>query len=197
MKKLIETSVVPPNGYSYEQKETSIKLTADNFGQLVTRVADHRRANNLPVPFNIADIVEAKVCEQRPELCEGYVPKPPPNQKLTLNSAIRFTRTLVAAGGKRVENQAEADQRAAICAMCPDNIEPEGCTGCSSSIIKKTVEFMVGSRKTSYDSTLKSCKHCGCFNAAQVWLPLDALQKTITNSENEALPDHCWKRIYK
>ena len=197
MKKIIETSVVPPNGYSYEQEETGVKLTADNFGQLVTRVADHRRANNLPVPFNISEIVEAQVCKQRPELCKGYVPKPPPNQRLTMNLAVRLTKTLVAAGGKRVEDQAEADQRAAICAMCEDNIEPDGCTGCGSSIIKKTIEFIVGARKTSYDSSLKSCKHCGCFNAAQVWLPLNALQKTITDSENEALPDHCWKRTYK
>lgn len=193
MNKLIETSVVPPNGYSYKQEETGITVSSDNFTQLVTRVVDHRKANNLPVPFNISEIVEESVCKERPELCEGYKPKPPLNQKLTLSLAVRLTKTLIAAGGKRVD-QSEADQRASICSTCDDNIEPDGCTGCSNRIIKQAVEFIVGGNKTSYDSTLKSCKHCGCFNAAQVWLPLKSLQDAATDDENEALPDHCWKR---
>jgi len=193
MKMLIETSVVPPNGYSYEQEETGVKLTADSLGQLVGRVSEHRNANNLPVPFNIAGIVEAQICTARPELCVGYIPKPPPPQKLTLSLALRFTRTLAAAGGERAD-QAEADERAAICSTCEDNVEPVGCTGCSSGIIKKAVEFIVGGKKTPHDSSLKSCKHCGCFNAAQVWMPLAALQEAVTDTENTALPDHCWKR---
>jgi hypothetical protein len=194
MDKLIETSVVPPGGYSYTQEETGQTLGADSFHQLVARVVAHRKANNLPVPFNISDIVEGDICKHRKELCHGYVPAPPKNKLITLDLALRLTRTLVAAGGKRVESQAEADQRAAICAMCPDNVEPQGCSGCKSNLIKKAVEFIVGSRETPYDNLLKSCKHCGCFNAAQIWLPLEALQKTMVDGENEALPDHCWKR---
>jgi hypothetical protein len=194
MKKLVETSIVPSGGYQYTQEETDHTESADSFHQLVTRVAAHRRANNLPVPFNIADIVEAQVCENRKELCTEYIPKPPPNRALTIELALRFTRTLVAAGGKRVEVQAEADQRAAICAVCQDNIEPQGCTGCTGGLVRKAVEFIAGSRKTPYDKLLKSCKHCGCFNAAQIWMPLEALQTTISDDENSALPDHCWKR---
>jgi hypothetical protein len=193
MNKLIETSVVPPNGYSYKQEETGVTVSSDNFNQLITRVADHRKANNLPVPFNISEIIEASVCKERPELCEGYEPKPPPNQKLTLSLAVRLTKTLIAAGRNRVD-QPEADRRAGICSTCDDNIEPDGCTGCGNRIVKQAVEFIVGGKKTSYDSTLKSCKHCGCFNAAQVWLPLKPLQDTATDDENEALPNHCWKR---
>ncbi len=196
MNRIIPTSIVPSGGgYHYTQEETSHTESADSFHQLVARVVAHRKANNLPVPFNIADIVEAQVCEGRKELCAEYRPKPPPNRPLTIDLALRLTRTLVAAGGKRVECQAEADQRAAVCSMCQDNIEPQGCTGCTGSIIKRAVEFIAGSRKTPYDKLLKSCKHCGCFNAAQIWLPLGALQKTIDKDENAALPDHCWKRL--
>ena len=169
-------------------------MQSDSMHQLVARVVAHRKANNLPVPFNIADIVEEDVCKRREELCEGYRPAPPKNKKISLDLAVRLTRTLVAAGGKRVEIQAEADQRAAICSMCPDNIEPTGCTGCKSGLIKKAVEFIVGSKETPYDSLLKSCKHCGCFNAAQIWLPLDALQKAMSDEESASLPDFCWKR---
>ena len=195
MMRLIQTSVVPPGGYSYTQPETGQVLQSDSLHQLVNRVVAHRKANNLPVPFNIEDIVEEALCKERGELCADDSPAPVKRTRpVALDLAVRLTRTLVAAGGKRVESQAEADQRAAICSTCYDNVEPKGCSGCKSGLVRKAVEFIVGARKTAYDNLLKSCQHCGCFNAAQVWLPLDALQKTMSDAENEALPDHCWKR---
>ena len=195
MKELIETSIVPSGGgYSYHQKETNQTLTSTNIHQLLAKVVDHRKANNLPIPFNIEDEVEAYVCKERPELCKEKDPKPPQNKPLTLDLAIRLTRTLVSAGFERA-SQSEAERRALICSTCPDNVNPEGCTGCSKSVMRKAIDFIVGNRQTPYDSTLKSCKHCGCFNAAQVWMPLSALQKTIKKEENEALPSTCWKKI--
>ena len=194
MNRLQETSIVPTGGYSYTQKETDYTINSNNFAQLVARVIDHRKANNLPVPFNVQDEVEAAVCKERPELCKDEKPAPPAGKPLTLDLALRLTRTLVAAGGKRV-GQAEAEQRAAVCLMCEDNVEPQGCSGCSKGVIKKAVDFIVGGKQTPHDSSLKSCKHCGCFNAAQIWIPLDALRKTISDEENAALPAHCWKKI--
>jgi len=195
MKKLIETSIVPSGGgYIYHQKETGQTLSSTNVHQLFAKVIQHRKANNLPIPFNIEDEVEAYVCKTRPELCEEVNPKPPASKPLTLDLAIRLTRTLVSAGMKRAD-QSEAERRAAICATCTDNIVPQGCTGCSKSVIRKAIDFIVGNRQTPYDSALKSCKHCGCFNAAQVWMPLKALQKTIKKEENEELPSTCWKKI--
>ena len=123
MKRLIQTSVVPNGGYSYLQEETGLTLNSNNFSQLVARVIDHRKANNLPVPFNIEDIVEAYVCKQRPELCEDKDYKPPIGKPITLDLAIRLTRTLIAAGMKRADTE-EAERRAAICVTCKDNIEP-------------------------------------------------------------------------
>ena len=194
MKRIIETSVVPAGGYNYTQPETGYKINSNNFSQLVARVIDHRKANNLPVPFNVQDEVEAAVCKERPELCNEEKPVPPAGKPLTLDLAIRLTRTLIAAGMKRAD-QEEANQRAELCVGCEDNVEPQGCSGCSKSVIKKAVEFIIGGRQTPHDSSLKSCKHCGCFNAAQIWMPLTALQKTISEEENEALPAHCWKKI--
>ena len=194
MKRLIQTSVVPNGGYSYLQEETGLKINSNNFSQLVARVIDHRKANNLPVPFNIEDIVEAYVCKQRPELCEDKDYEPPIGKPITLDLAIRLTRTLIAAGMKRADTE-EAERRASICVTCKDNIEPQGCSGCSKSVIRRAIEFIVGSRQTPHDSSLKSCKHCGCFNAAQIWLPLDALHKTVSDTENDALPSHCWKKV--
>ena len=196
MKKLIPTSIVPSGGYTYTQEETGHKLMADSFTQLVTRVIAHRKANNLPIPFNIEDVVEEDLCAQRGELCESVESpnKPLSGQPLTLDSVVRVTRTLFAAGKRRVA-RAEAEQRALICTVCSDNVKPQGCTGCRSSLVKKAISFIVGARKTPHDDQLHSCKHCGCFNAAQIWIPKNALQKTITKAENESLPEHCWKKV--
>ncbi len=195
MKKLIQTSVVPSGGgYTYYQKETDQTLRATNINQLFSQVVQHRKANNLPIPFNIEDEIEDYVCRNRPELCEEITPKPPTDKPLTLDSAVRLTRTLFSAGLKRAD-QSEADRRAMICSDCPDNVTPQGCTGCTRGIITKAISFIVGNRQTPYDSQLKSCKHCGCFNAAQIWMPLSALQKTITKEENNLLPSNCWKKI--
>lgn len=193
IKELIPTTVVPSGGYSYTQAETGLTLSADNIHQLIARVVDHRRANGLPVPFNIEDEVTSKVCGERPELCREADLSVPKSKPITLAMVLRITRTMFQAGFER-EDQETADTRAAICASCDDNITPQGCTGCSSSAIKKAVAFVVGNRKTPHDSLLNSCKHCGCFNEAQVWIPLEALQSQITETENEALPDHCWKK---
>ncbi len=149
----------------------------------------------MPVPFNIQEHIESSVCNERPELCRDLEIKPAnPKKNISFDSALRFTKTLVSAGLKRC-GQAEADQRATICLMCEDNVDPVGCSSCKRGIIKKAVSFIVGNKETPYDSSLKSCKHCGCFNAAQVWIPLDALRKTISKEENDALPAHCWKKI--
>ena len=195
MKTLKDKSTVPPRGYSYTQKETGHTIQANSLNQLFTYVIEHRKANNLPVPFNIQEHIETSFCEERPELCKDSETKPANIKKnISFNDALRFTKTLVSAGLKRC-GQAEADQRAAICLMCEDNINPVGCSSCKRGIVKKAVSFIVGNKETPYDSSLKSCKHCGCFNAAQVWIPLDALRKTISKEENDALPSHCWKKI--
>lgn len=194
MKELIPTSVTPPNGYSYTQEETGHTMTADSFHQLMSKVVAHRYANNLPVPFNIDSLIEQQICDTRPELCREPKPKSASSfAHLTLELAVRFTKTLYQAGAERVD-QSTADSRAAICVDCEDNVEPEGCNGCRRGWIKKAIEFIAGTGKTSYDDRLKACKHCLCFNSAQIWMPLDALQKQISETENAGLPDHCWKK---
>lgn len=193
-KELIPTSLVPPGGYYYyTQQETGVKLRSNNFDQLVGLVVRHRKANNLPIPFNVRDEIEDKVCADKPELCKAQRAVARPDRPTTLATVLRLTRTLFKARGDRVDPE-EASRRATICSECDSNITPQGCTGCSSSAIEKTVRFVVGNRKTPQDSYLKSCKYCGCFNAAQVWIPLKALQSTTSEAENESLPSHCWKK---
>jgi len=193
MKELIPTSVVPPGGLTYTQAETKQVILGSNLNQLIANVTAHRKANTLPVPFNINDEIEVQICESRPELCREFSQKAVGHRPITIDMVLRITSTMIKAGFRRVK-QAVADKRALVCVGCEDNIIPQGCTGCNSATIKKAVTLITGTSKTEHDSKLDSCKHCGCFNAAQVWFPLKALQATITEDENKSLPDHCWKK---
>lgn len=191
MKTVRRTTNTPVGGYQYTQKETGQSFSAATPDILISKVVAHRRANNLPVPFNVTEEIEMYICHEHPELCQEVQHNP--RKTPTLDLAIKFTKTLVAAGRDRVD-QDEADRRAGICSSCPANQQPAGCTGCKLGIVKRAIEFIAGSRKTAYDSQLKSCNHCGCFNAAQIWLPLDALQSVTSQAENDSLPAHCWKK---
>lgn len=194
---IIPTTLTPRGGYDYTQPETNYVMSASTFPQLVQLVSAHRKANNLPVPFNIDDIIKDDICERRPELCFQKKQYPPSRIKqLTLEQAIRFTKTLFKAGVTRV-GASIASSRAEICSRCEDNIEPEGCSGCRRGLIKKAIQFVSGANETAYDEKLKSCRYCGCFNAAQVWMPMDALQSQISEEENNQLPAHCWKKTYE
>ena len=135
MKTFKDTTTVPPKGYAYIQQETGYEIKANSLNQLIIYVTNHRKANNLPVPFNIDQQVESYICDKRPELCKGSEIKPSnPEAKLSFDSALRFTKTLMSAGLKRC-GQAEADQRATICLMCEDNVDPVGCSSSKRCII--------------------------------------------------------------
>jgi hypothetical protein len=56
------------------------------------------------------------------------------------------------------------------------------------------VRRLAGTNATEHDSQLESCRHCGCFNKAQVWFPLKILQKYQREAVRRALPSHCWKK---
>lgn len=194
MKKLRPVTTHPHGGFSYTQEETGHHMSDRTFAGLLNKVIEHRKANNIPVPFNIDDIVESHVCSEHPDFCRDKDVKiPKRDQQITLELAVRFTKTLFYAAGERVD-QVEAESRAEVCSTCESNVEPIGCNGCTRGIVKKVISFVTGSKTTSKDSQLKSCRHCGCFNAAQIWMPVNALQKSISEEENQALPDNCWKK---
>jgi hypothetical protein len=55
------------------------------------------------------------------------------------------------------------------------------------------IKRAVGSRRTSADPFLKTCAVCKCYNAIQVWFPVEQLAKGVTPQMMELWPDFCWK----
>ena len=187
-------SSTPFGGWRYYQKETGQLIRANNWSALINAVYAHRVANELPVEPGLEGEIEEFMCHEVPDGCEEA--RKGPTRAINFNDVVTFTKTLVETflrGNPRVD-QSEADRRAKICGHCPDNIDAEGCKSCKRGALEKLVSRLSGDRQTKGDELLKSCRHCGCFNRAQVWFPLDILQKNQRDEVRDALPQKCWKK---
>lgn len=184
----------PLGGWRYFQKETGQLITAPHWNALIDAVYRHREANELAIDPGLESEIEAFMCDEIPDGCEEVADRP--ERKIGLSEVVSFTKTWVQTflrGNERVD-QKEADRRSVVCANCPDNIDAHGCKTCATGNVEKLVNTLSGSRQTKADQRLKVCRHCGCFNRAQVWFPLDILQNNQRDEVRDALPQNCWKK---
>lgn len=198
MRKLRNKNLGVSGGFVYVQKESGMKFSCSSWDQLIVKLKNHRTANNYDIPINWEAEVEDQVCENcgAEQWCyEDKHPEAAP-KTLGLGDVVMFTRVLVdkfVSGGKNVEAE-EATRRAAICVSCPDNVSIGGCKGCNSGRVETAVRRITNSGATKHDNELETCRWCGCFNRAQIWFPLQILQKNMSDDVKESLPKHCWKK---
>ena len=186
-----------PGGFRYTQPESGVTLVAGSIDSLMARVADHRRANNYPIGPEFKQQLVDEVCENSPSACVDVpAAQVVRNKRLTIWDALKFTGLMIndLLQGRPMETKGEATRRAGICSQCPDNVQPEGCRAGTDKKVQKLVETLAGAESTPYNEQLKSCKHCGCLNRAQVWFPLDILKSNMNQEQVDALPDNCWKK---
>jgi hypothetical protein len=189
---LIRENTVPPNGFRYFQPETKVWVRASTLHSLEREVVKHRTANHLPIGSDLAGEIEQQLCEALgPEWCEG--PTPASSKTRTAWRAIvQGTTTLVdwaIKGGRKVSAD-EADQRAAICAKCPENREVN-CLPCNAQRLAD-VMGLFPTEPIPHGKFLKSCAICSCMLEKKVWVPLDILYPHIPESQMQQLPPHCW-----
>jgi hypothetical protein len=136
-------------------------------------------------------MMAAIVCS--PSLDEGTSNDLIADYAVKLADALNFLKSMAywVTHGTGFVEQEEADRRARICVDCPFNQPIVGCTPCSKFV--ERIAAVVGDRATPYDVGLKGCAVCGC-SGAQVWFPLEALQKGMTPELNGKFPSFCWKR---
>ena len=181
-------------GWRYYQPETDTLIEGPHYDGLVNKVANHRAANGLPLEPNWQQDIIDYMCSQVPDACKDKPVKEGPT--ITMGQVLTFTKILgeaILKGNERVE-AGEAEERARVCAKCPSNVTPAGCVPCGLSGAASLLSKFVGARQTEHDNLLKSCKHCGCLNKAQVWFPLELLQKHMSDKVNKDLPNNCWKK---
>lgn len=194
MQGLRNKQVTPHGGWRFYEKSTDTLVKGAHWSDLVRKVLAHREANQLPIDPGYEAEIEEYMCREVEDSCEE---KPdPPKAKIGIDAVITFTKTMVESflrGNPRVD-VAEATRRGKICTGCSDNVESAGCRPCNAKMVSSFLKRVGGPVDTLYDSRLKSCRHCGCFNVVQIWFPLEILKNNQRAKVQKALPEHCWKK---
>jgi hypothetical protein len=198
---LIRKSTVPPGGYRYFIEATNSWVASGSFSGVVDAVMHHLKTNRLPIPSNLEQLVETRICQQiaaeiRDKVCTQVAgPEEPPieiQRVMTWGDIANFLSVLKSwathSGG--LVSTGEATARAEVCSTCPYNIQVAGCLGCHEVANKLTQ--LVGAKTTGLEAKLRGCGVCGCDNRAQVWFPLEVLGKGIT--PDMKFPEWCWKK---
>jgi hypothetical protein len=212
--KLNNLSVSPPGGWFYRVPETGKTFKGYPSPEgLRKALAAHCAVHNLPVPGDaqIQDFICKNLGEEAIHWCVDRESGEAQAAYLAGGVACRLTFSQVMAGTRtllswlissvlklkwqRVEG-AEAERRARICAPCPECQEVQGCSSCSMPALRQLIQSAVQGGTTTQDTylTKRGCCKCGCASLPLIWMPLETLQKHMSEAVNTQLPTHCWKK---
>ncbi len=146
----------------------------------------------------VADI-NAYYCEKWPTFCHddgaGITPSAQAQSQDVMNRVTQWVSGVaqrMPRGGYPLEIQTIADERAAICAACPQNKTwRSGCGGCDAATLA-LIQQVKSLRRTAKDGNLGGCMVAGFDNSAAAWLPVTATK--ITDAQRAAMPEACWRK---
>lgn len=196
---LNDRSLVVPSdkqdrSFRYTHAETGHVSHGADYRSWIIACKEHRRANNLPIPADFASRAEDQLCGELPPTWCKQSGGSTVDTGFSLGDVVDWIKAVANrfVSGQPLVSQEEANRRARICVQCPLNIDAGGCGSCS-----KAVSFLtpgMASRSTPYDSDLKNCAICKCFNRVQAFFPLSALLANETPEKEALYPAFCWKQ---
>lgn len=200
MLKLLQHSQCPPDQFRYRHREDGWLDKCYDYTGWLRRIEDHRRINGYAAPDNWIAEAEDQLCRLLPPgWCAQVTGEPPEwflDTRVTMDDVIRGTKVLASfvMEGMPLVDKKVAAERGAICATCPFAINAAGCGPCAG--LSNLIAEVAGSEPLPSDSLLanRSCAVCGCAARAQIWLPIDLLNKGVTDQMMTQFPEAwCWK----
>jgi hypothetical protein len=194
MLKLRPGNTTPPDKYRYLFPDGHL-IHAFGYTEWFDKIKQYANDNNYPVPS--VEEVEDQYCRTLSgEWCSGGDEYSFVTNRFTFDDFLRGMKTL----GKfvlkdQVVSQEVAEARALVCSRCVLNMSIPGCGSCAG--LANAVVAIKGAKSTKVDHLLKSCGICLCGNAAQVWLPIETLDKATDPEMMEKYKrvGECWKRV--
>lgn len=168
------------------------------YEDLLREVKKHYIANQMAAPADLSERIQDQVCRYiSGKYCvdeKGRRNTADPEVHFDLQTVIQGTLTLGdwVLHGSPIESDQVVMARSNICASCPMNQGPSGCTGCTGDALKKAIEKIVGKRRLPTDSKLNSCMVCGCALIAKTRIPKDILVRHMSTEQMKRLPNFCW-----
>jgi hypothetical protein len=167
---------------------------------LLNDLTRHYQANGIPVPGNLAILVQDQLCRfLPPEKCRYDSPGDKPvaiRHGFTFSDVVQGTKNLISwqLKGRPKASLELMNERGAICVRCPYNANPPGCATCNSPMTALVNSF-VGPSKSMYDSSLYSCMAtCGCSLKALIQMPPETIAEHLTDEQREQVPEYCWQK---
>lgn len=190
MRRVINVNIFPSGGYFFRDSDGSVHR-AGSWRRVIQKVTEYRARNRLPMGNPEAETY-AQACLRQPAICGGLqtqvaVVKPAiPFKAKVLQWLSGFVQLQTRSPLKYVSD-AEAKQRANVCAVCPGNtsLGVESCGSCKQSIQSYQSTLLGNARRR--DSRLGGCKFLN--SELQTAVHLDEVRV-----DNPSLPRHCWRR---
>lgn len=195
------SSVVPPSGWHYYDGD--VRIDAGSLPDLYSSVKMYRTGNSLGLGDYIGD-VDTYLCGRFPELC---VPSSPANQTTPqpaptaievsaysptqvqelINDVTVWARNLLNAGTvEHLVGDELAEERAKICAKCPQNqVFSTGCSSCITTA-NRLCASVRQARYTDSSRVIGACKILRHDNQTAIFMEKHNLAKSSN------LPKDCW-----
>jgi len=181
-------NIDPPGGWRFKDIDTNMWIVSlRNLDDLIQQCCSHRRANELQIPDDFAEFVEASICYAcPPEISSGFPDDRKMSERATsLYQVLRNTNVFLLnwrlKGNTEKVIQDEANTRAFVCVKCKYNNKTL-CLSCHGH--DQWINGWTG-RKTKHDAALGVCACDGIILYATI-------HSTLKTSGE--FPDHCWKK---
>lgn len=188
MRKIINMNLYPREGYFFKDSDGAT-IRASDWPKVMLRVAAYRKRAGLALGDVEAE-VSAQACARNPAHCSELNDATTHQTKIAslkgqVLKYLSFIRGLMP--GNRVPwvSDADARNRSAVCASCPNNTSlPEGCSSCRAAVRAMQKEILGGRR---IDARLNACSVLGESIPVSVWVDHDVVDSAV-------LPAHCWRK---
>lgn len=149
---------------------------------LIVQAANHRRVNNLEVPKDFAEQVEAFIAYRiPPELAVGFPSDREVSSRMWNQMTVNNNTQQMLMAPREYIPQKTAETRATICANCPANIRI--CASCNG--LDLWVRGFTENRKTMLDKHMGVCQNDGVLILADLHLK---------RKYGTGYVDYCWKK---
>jgi hypothetical protein len=210
-----------PNGFQYRQPEINyVAPQWQSFDAIVKAVQaartgnpflarKHRWATDYAGVAHDVDVYNAKICQAHGwnDWITEASPDPPKWLPQPLEwpgaagsvkrttAGVKLVMDWLGQGLKPVAAEL-AEKRAAVCAVCPLNSDPnwiQRLDAIAAQGIRHLVEVKNDLKlKTSYDEKLHTCQACDCYLKLKPWTPLDVVLSNLGAETKAKLDPNCW-----
>lgn len=197
---IINHSESPPRGWTWTQPESGKTFHHYAREPFLNQIRDHRLSNGYTITADWKEELDDQLCRDNPDwfpkTCGRVGAKSGP-RRLSFAATISFLEMLGkwALSGSPYVSQEEAEERASICASCPNNVSGDfGCGNCSAKV-NQAISIIGGKRTTKLDDKLFSCGICSCQLKSAVHFPVSSQRDNLTDdmvSDFKKI-SFCWK----